>query len=84
MRDFTLPWIKPWKKQRQLLNIVFGTANDQAGIMERVNWDNQSVPPKIIPLAGKLFFNWSRLLVDKNGSFSADAVSQGSHSSEIQ
>ena len=127
--------------------------------MERVNWDNQSVPPKIIPLAGKLFFNrvlkwwrhkneiseimgfvrifwknnvqeaylpkmsisrqivseivaqlysensiqtlliflgvsflwrhtlvlyWWRLLVDKNGSFYADAVSQGFHSSVIK
>ena len=37
--------------------------------MERVNWNNQSVPPKIIALAGKFLFSWWHLLVDKNVSF---------------
>lgn len=44
-------------KEAKTTNIVSGTANDQAGSMERANWDNQSVPPKIIPVAGKFFFN---------------------------
>ena len=68
-------------KEAKTTNIVSGTANDQVGIMERVNW---SVPPKIIAVAGKFFCNWWRLLVDKNGSFYADAVLQGFHSSVIQ
>jgi len=83
MLEFYSPLDKTLEEAKTT-NIVSSTANDQAGIMERVNWDNQSVPPKIIALVGKFFCNWWRLLVDKNGSFYADAVLQGFHSSVIQ